>query len=54
MEAIMKTEFEPGLAGDAVLSEGEDAAIAAWTLDDLDPAELGSARRATGSDEQGG
>jgi hypothetical protein len=50
----MKSEIEPGAAGDAILYEEEDAAIAAWTLDELDDADLSGARWARAGDEQGG
>ena len=39
MEAAMKRDYEPAPAGDEILSDGEGAAIDAWTLDELDTAE---------------
>ena len=35
----MERDYQPVLAGDDILSDEEDAAIAAWTLDDLDTTE---------------
>ena len=52
MEAIMKREFESAPAADEMFTEEADVAIAAWTLDELDATELGSARWTTASDEQ--
>ena len=45
----MERDYEPGLAGDEILSNEEDAAVAAWTLDDLDTVE--SADWAASSDD---
>jgi hypothetical protein len=48
----MRTKSDPDLGRDAILSAEEaDAALAAWTLDELDPEELPSERWA--SDEPG-
>jgi hypothetical protein len=52
MEATMKRDYEPAPAGDEILSDEEDAAIAAWTLDDLDPAES-NGWTAMGDDQSG-
>ena len=41
----MKAKSDPDLARDAILSADEaDAALAAWTLEELDADELGDAR----------
>ena len=45
----MKRDYEPAPAGDEILSDEEDAAVAAWTLDDLDTVE--SAGWAANSDD---
>ena len=56
MEATMMRDHEPAPAGDEILSDEEDAAIAAWTLDELDTAESarGSVTRTAMGDDQSG
>jgi len=47
----MRAKSDPTIARDAILSAEEaDAALAAWTLEELDADELGDARR-TASDD---
>jgi hypothetical protein len=47
----MKAKSDPDLARDAILFADEaDAALAAWTLDELDAEELPSARGAASDD----
>lgn len=52
----MQRDYEPVPAGDEILSDEEDAAIAAWTLDELDTAESnrGSVMRTAMGDDQSG
>ena len=52
MEATMKRDYEPAPAGDEILSDEEDAVIAAWTLDELDTAESAPWVGDAGGDER--